>query len=140
MIREAIIEDIPALLILGMKFCENLPLPYDHDEKSLKTCFSTLINDDNSVIFVSDDLSSMIGGMVYPYWINTNILTGNETFWYADKPGSGLALWTKLEKWAKNKGVSFFQMMRLANLEPRLQKIYEKRGYVLFEHAHAKVF
>lgn len=138
--REATRKDIPALLVLGKKFCSQLPMGFGYDENSLMNCFNTMIDDSNSVIFISEDLSGMIGGMVYPYWINTSILTGNESFWFVDSPGDGLALWTKLEKWAKNKGVSFFQMMRLANSEPRLQKIYERKGYIPLEHTHAKVF
>lgn len=137
-IREATINDIPALLVLGKKFNAQIPVGISCDETSLINTFTTLINENNSILYVSHDLSGMIGGMVYPYWINTNYMTGNECFWWAD--GDGLELWTKLEKWAKTKGAHFFQMMRLANSEPRLQKIYERKGYIPLEHTHAKVF
>ena len=114
MIREATEKDILKLINIGARFYELTKIgDIPFSEESIGNMLATLITGENSVVFVDDEVTGTIGGMVYPFWINTEYLSGNETFWWVDQNASGnlgLKLWTTLEKWAKNKGVTAFQM------------------------------
>lgn len=142
-IREATEQDIPALIEIGRKFYKLTPVDgISYCEQSIGNMIKTLIDGDNSVVFVDDNVTGTIGGMVYPFWINATHLAGNESFWWVDESARGnlgLQLWTTLEKWAKNKGVKSFQMMALESSEPkRIENIYKRRGYVPLERVFVK--
>lgn len=143
MIRQATETDIPKLIEIGRRFyvvAQAHDIPFN--DQSIGTMLTTLIDGENSVVYVDDGVTGTIGGMVYPYWINTDYLAGNEAFWWVDegaRGGLGLQLWTTLEKWAKSKGVLPFQMMALESSEPnRIEKVYLRRGYAPRERVFEK--
>lgn len=145
MIREATLDDVPALVEIGREFYDLTKIgDIEFCEDSVGTMIQTLITGELSTVFVNEELTATIGGMLYPFWVNTAYLAGNELFWWVSEQGrggsAGRELWTTLEKWAKTEGCTLFQMMCLEGFEPsRISKMYQRRGYVPLEHVFTKV-
>jgi hypothetical protein len=144
MIREATSYDIPKLLSIGAQFFELVALDgVSFDRHSVTNTVQHLIDSPDGAVFVDDEVNGCIGGMLYPYWMNANILTGNEMFWWVNpehRGPLGIKLLCKLEKWAKLKGASMFQMTCLETSEPkRISELYKRRGYVPTERNFVRV-
>lgn len=144
MIRNATMEDLPQILLLGEEFYNSTI----HAELS-KYCPETtektlihLIEQDAGILVVLDDgeVRGMAGALLYPAYM-TGELTGQELFWWCSKKGKGLRLLDEIEKQAKEKGAKTFTMLSMDNLTPeRLDKIYLGKGYNRSEHTYVKGF
>jgi len=143
-IRDAIVEDIPKLLVMGEEFY-NATIHSKiskFSEDSLYATYYHLINDDNGILIVLDtgEITGMAGALLYPMYM-TGELTGQELFWWCTEKGKGLGLLDELEKQAEEKGAKSFSMMSMDNLTPaRLDKIYLEKGYNRSEHTYVKGF
>lgn len=81
-----------------------------------------------------------IGGAVYPD-PNDGELVAMEFFWFvtAEARGRGLALLSRFEAWAKERGAVRIAMIHLNNLQPaRLCELYHRRGYREIETHYIK--
>ncbi len=139
MIREATVDDISALLEMAPRF--HAASPWAHiplNIEKLRTSLLNLITSDGATLLVNDDLSGAIGlvsGQIY----FADAVVVQETFWWCEKPGAGLALLDAAEKWARDTGASHMSMIRLEGLgDDRVDKIYRQRGYVSTEHTYLK--
>lgn len=148
MIREATLEDVPALVEMGRYFADRAQIKELGDigfcEQSVGTMIETLIKGNDTVVFVDTLMRGCIGGGVYPFWMNTAHLASNGLFWWVTEEARastvGRKLWTALEKWSKTKGCTLFQMTCLEGYEPnRIEEMYKRRGYVPLEHVFTKV-
>lgn len=143
MIREATLDDIPALLEMGRAFADRCDLhsiaPYD--ETSMAATFRLLIEQDNGILLITD--GGAAGGMVHPAYWNHAHLTGQEFFWwvYPEKRGQGVRLFKALEQAAKDRGAGSWAMITLDKVEPeKTGRFYERCGYRKSEHSFIKVF
>ena len=140
MIREATIDDIPALVAMGKEFFDLTGLPIEYDGNSVAQMITNLIKNEDAVVLVDDEVKSAIAGLVYPFYFNTDILSGNEMFWWVspEKRGTGLRLVDKLEDWARDKGADLFQMTCLHEGHEKIGRYYERRGYMPTEHNYMR--
>lgn len=141
MIRAATPEDIPALVEMGREFFSLTGLPVEYDPQSVTNMLTNLMN--GGAVFVADDLSGAIGGLVYPYYFNVNVLAGNEMFWWVNPVSRGtvgIRLMDALEAWAYDKGATVFQMTCLEGYKPHeIGAFYERRGYEKTEINYTRV-
>lgn len=139
MIREATLDDIPALLSIGQAFhkAAGLDRLAPLDLATLDQTLTNLIRNENGVVFM-DGQGGATGGLVHPCWFNAGHITGQELFWWA--PNGGRALFDALEAWARERAHSW-TMITLEALRPdAVGAIYRRRGYHPTEHSYVKVF
>ena len=139
MIREGKILDIKSLVKMGKDFFDNSG--YQHifpfEKKTFEKTVSHLITDENSNIFVAveeGEIVGMAGALLFPFYMNENVLSCQEVFWWvkpeARKGSLGMNLLSGVEKWAKNKGAQTFNMMCLEHLNPdKVEKLLSHKGY-----------
>ena len=141
MIREATEKDIPAIVAMGREFFKLTGLPIEYDDDSVAGMVKNLINGESAVVFVDEEVKSAIAGLVYPFYFNTGILSGNEMFWWVspEKRGSGIKLMDKLEEWARGKGADLFQVTCLHEGHDKIGSYYQRRGYKPKEHNYMRV-
>ncbi len=144
MIRDATIEDLPQILLLGEEFYNatiHAELSKFCPETTSKT-LEHLISEDTGILVVLDDgeVRGMAGALLYPAYM-TGELTGQELFWWCNKKGKGLGLLDEIERQAEAKGATSFTMLSMDNMTPeRLDKIYLGKGYNRSEHTYVKGF
>ena len=136
MIREATERDIPVLVEMGREFFKLTGLPIEYSGDSVAKMIGNLIDGESAVVFVDEEVKSAIAGLVYPFYFNTDILSGNEMFWWVspEKRGTGIKLMDKLEEWARDKGADLFQMTCLHEGHEKIGSYYQRRGYKPTEH------
>ena len=64
-----------------------------------------------------------------------------ESFWFVkpDCRGKGMALFDAFEKWGKQEGCTHLAMIHMMDSYPdRLEKLYERKGYKLWEKHYVK--
>lgn len=131
-IREAKYEDIDTLVSMGEKFFQHTPFDVPYDRDSIYGMLEFLINSPDGCVFVSDDLSGMIGGLCVPLFFNNAYFSANEMFWWVnpESRGTGNYLLRAFEDWAKDKGASYVQMTHLTTSMPEsLAHFYTKKGF-----------
>lgn len=139
MIRLATVEDMPSLMEMGRRFHASSPwrhMPLDEDV--LTRSMTGFIENDNSAVFVLEDLTGAIGLFVAPVYF-ADALVAQEVFWYCESPRMGRGLLEVAELWAGNMGASHLSMICLEgdNTET-VGKLYERRGYRPTEHTYMK--
>lgn len=139
MIREATLDDIPALLEMGAKFAEKARLT-DHvgyDPDSMAATFAALIEAPEHAIFIGE--AGAIGGTSCAHPFNHSHRIAQELFWWSEGR-EGLRLLAAFEGWARETCQSV-AMIALEAVNPeRVGRIYEKQGYAPLERGFVKVF
>ena len=138
-IREAELKDVPYLISMGMSFFkqsgyENI---FSFDKDSFLKTVEHLISDDTGTIFIvtEDDIPvGMAGALMFPFYMNSNVLSCQELFWWINPESRKGLLATKLlkgvETWAKDRGAHTFMMMCLEHLEPeKVERLLTIKGY-----------
>jgi len=148
MIRNAVMEDLPALLEMGAKFFSEAGYGdlVDYDNESTSHTLKTLIQSDTGLLVVSEcnnKVIGMAGGMVFPFYFNHNHITGQEFFWWLQPEYRGgmvgVKLFKALEDKAKTAGARTFSMIALDSVNPEIVgRIYSKRGYRKSEHTYIR--
>jgi hypothetical protein len=136
MIRQATLEDIPALLVMGKAFADEAGVTarVGWDNDSVAEMLEGLILSDDGIVLVSD--KGMIGGFVAPHPFNRNARLFSELFWRAED-GNGLALLAEAERLASERGASRSVMVAMDGME-RTQRLYGRLGYTLCETSFIK--
>lgn len=133
-IRNATLEDIPHLVELGRRFIAAAGQDYRADVAT--ATLEQLVSNETAVLLVNENLTAMLGGVLYPYFFNGERVA-QELFWWAE--GSGLKLLEAFEQWAKDNDARAVLMVCLEALSPeRVSRIYERRGYVPLERTFMK--
>jgi len=97
-----------------------------------------MIRQNIGILFIYLKNSKAVGaicGMKHPS-IFTGEMTATEFFWYADPgyPRTGIKLFDRFEKWAKEEKCKNIIMVHLADLMPeKIGKFYQRRGYKCLE-------
>jgi hypothetical protein len=143
-IRDAVIDDIGSLVVLGERFFNTTEYSKfaEYSKESVIKTLEHLINSDDGILVVydNDGIKGMAGALLYPFYM-TGDLTGQELFWWCEEKGNGTALLDALESKARDKGAKTFTMISLDNSRPEiLDKIYTKKRYNRSEHTYLKVF
>jgi len=141
--RVATKKDLPLLLPIAFDFIKDLKHPsnIEIDKESVEGTLKHLISDDNSTIILSEN--GLIGGMVFPYFFNTNVMTAQELFWWVDDEARGSSEGTDLLEafnvWAKEKGASSLTMVHLENdNSSKMENFYISQGYSPVETSYVR--
>lgn len=147
-IRFATVNDYDALIRIGHAFFEFNPYKAHgaelHEESLLKT-FDTLRQQHNILLVgeVDGKVIAAAGAFVAPTFWDLRRKQGVEAFWWVDpeyRKGNGKKLRQALERVAKSRGVSFWNMISLETAEPeKMHKMYEKAGFSHIENIYLKV-
>ena len=138
MIREATLDDIPALMAMGEAFSEKAKLidSVGYDPASAETTFRLMIETPGYVILMTDD--GALGGAAIPHPFNSAHILAQEVFWWAKR--DGLKLLAAFEEWASQRASSIRMGCLEASEPDRVAKIYERRGYRPLERGFIKGF
>jgi hypothetical protein len=134
-VREASEKDIDKLLIMARSFIKDLrhPLNVPVDDISLTKTIENLISSPDAVVLMTDN--GAIGGLVFPYFFNASVKTGQELFWWVNEDcrgtGEGKMLHEGFSDWVGKMGATSITMACLnnENLE-RLSALYVDAGYM----------
>lgn len=139
LIRKATIKDIEHLQKMGQDFfkASGFESMFVYDEPTCRLTLEHLIQDDSGTIYVMDNGKKpvgMVGALLYPFYMNQNVLQAQELFWWINpenrKGLSGVKLLQGVENWAKEKGAVAFNMMCLEHLEPeKIERLLTVKGY-----------
>ena len=85
-IRFASMDDVPSIVDMGRRFVSVAGFDdlVGYDEQSTTNTVTNLISSDFGAVIVAEDngnLVGMVAGMLYPYYFNTDHITGQEMFW-----------------------------------------------------------
>lgn len=137
MIREACLDDIPALVAMGermhaMSSWRDLP----YNAESTAAMMQQLIEAETGVLLMHEH--GMLGGLIGPVYFSP-VKASQEMFWFADR--NGMELLKGFEDWSIKQGADIVLMISLA-LDERtdrlMQKKYERRGFSLKERQYVK--
>ena len=137
MIRAARHEDMPRLVEMGRAFLAETALAdfTEIDDDSFSRTLTGMIDGDRAVLIVAEEsqIIGLIGGLVYPFYFNTNHLTGQEMFWWVEpayRKGAGRQLFKALETWAREMGAKTLTVMALDSNRPEaVTAAYKRAGY-----------
>lgn len=138
-VREASISDAKELIEMGQSFFTQSGYEdiFAFDKETFKETVKHLILDTTGTIFVVDDNDKavgMAGALLFPFYMNKDVLSCQEIFWWINpenrKGLAGMKLLKAVEKWAKDNGAFTFNMMCLEHLEPeKVEKLLTIKGY-----------
>ncbi len=130
MIRRATEADVPALIDMGHRFHALSPwahIPVDDDV--LRANLFAYLGSAQMAIFVTDDLTGMIGAVFAPVFFASEYVV-QEMFWYCEAPGNGSRLRKAVEEWAAEMGATAISIARLVGLnDERMDAMYRAKGY-----------
>lgn len=146
-IRDATIDDIPAIVAMGRAFhgeaaCSDI-VAWD-DESAAITARNLIEGDDGILIVATIEGESvgMAGGLVHPLYFNHHHRTGQELFWFCPpehRVGIGMLMLDRLEGAALRLGAQSWSMIALDTVRPQaIGALYRRRGYRASEHSYIK--
>lgn len=146
MIKQATHEDTVRLVVYGNQFWEQTKyaeiIPYDTETVVEMT--NELI--DSGVVLYAEHEGEIIGLMlviISPFLMNKHYLSACEWVFYVDpahrRGGVGVELINEAERLLREKQVTYFTMVSLANMPDAATKLYEGLGFERSETNFTKV-
>lgn len=136
----ATIEDLPELLEMGMKFISTTGYAEYSNEETVSNLLTTILTGEKNVMIVLLEPGvGMLVGMSSPFVFGNHLLASEIGWWVNEdkrKSGIGVQLMEAFEYWAKN--VAGCTLITLTSLDDKVGKLYEKKGYKLYERAYMK--
>lgn len=96
------------------------------DPESIALSVKALIDNEDAAVFVCDRGVLMLAR--FPVWFNQAVPVASEVFFYATKGGD--ALLREGRRWAGG----LMTLSRHDKTDPRLEKLYQRAGFVPIEH------
>lgn len=146
-IREAILDDLPALARIGRKFYEEAELPGEYSEAQFVRSWTFLLGRGVGVILMAENGDGPPVGAVAALASPSLYVEGrtclDEAFWYVDPDRRGgmtaMRLFRAMEDFAKSSGVHDQGFVHLEKLQPAtLKEVYERRGFKMVETHYRK--
>lgn len=139
MIRKATIEDVDALVEMGIKFAEASPYKDYYTKDKIRTIAEFSVRDTlGFVAFIDVDSKGMLVGYCSEFLLG-KIKTATELGWWVNpedrKTSIGKELLQAFEEWAKEQDCKLITMI---SLDDALGSFYEKCGYKLTERTYMK--
>jgi GNAT superfamily N-acetyltransferase len=142
MIRLATKEDIPEMLRMGESFFNasgygDLTTFNKEDTEGL---FIKLIDEG---WLLTDGISTMLGFVVFPMFMNNSTVVAQELFWWVDEKArgsrAGVEILKKAEELAKENGATAMMMLSIDELNGNsVNKLYERLGYSRREQTYMR--
>jgi GNAT superfamily N-acetyltransferase len=139
--RQAVYEDVPALVILLRQFVTSTKYReyVGASAEALQAFLEGILRNPSAVIFVAERDAVVIGligvlGYVHPMSGRT---VAGELFWWLNPQDRGAGGWLlrRAENWARAYGASSLQMIAPAE-SPHVGAMYERLGYEAVETAY----
>lgn len=140
MIREADHDDIPDLVVMGLRFIRSSSYAGQIGENpdALFDIMLRFIDDDDAILLVQGEgkPEGMIGGLVYSHPLSHQIFF-SELFWWVEPEhrGNGLELPRQAEAWGKSAGATHSIMI---SPNDKTSRVYEALGYSRLETHYIK--
>jgi GNAT superfamily N-acetyltransferase len=140
-IRPAVLEDVPALVEMGMQFLRSSGYGYLYaeNEPQMEALARHLIEGPSSdflVVECGSGLVGMIGLTAQPHFISGRLIAGEVVYWVEEGArGAGVRLLKAAEQWARDHGAEWMQMV---SPTPRVDAFYTRLGYVPVERTFQK--
>ena len=138
-IREAFVDDIPALMAMSGRFHAASPwrdIPVDPER--LEESLFGFITGEHSAVFVTEALDGGIGMIAAPIYFS-HAWAAQEVFWWCESPRDALGLLAAAEGWAAEHGAEVMSMIRLDGLnDEQMHRLYTRRGYAPTEHTYMR--
>lgn len=135
MIREAVLDDIPHLVVMGLHFIRSSDYAGHLDENpdALFDTMLRLIESEDALLLVEDtgNPTGMLGAVLFSHPLSHQRFF-SELFWWVEPEhrGNGLALLRAAEEWAAERGASHSIMI---SPDDRVSRLYETLGYAKLE-------
>lgn len=142
MIREATIEDIPALSECAANFQAECPDTYSYDRFRVADMIRECILSSDRCVFVLDVDGKAVGGiigMLSLIWTSGEIVA-SELAWFTNKEHRGLGglkLLRAYEDWAESNDVDLIVVADITGVTD-LSALYARRGYTRTETTYSK--
>lgn len=131
-VRPAVWDDIPRLISYLCKFHQLSPYAdLAFSPGATRLLLQGLIKRPSACVFIHDH--GAIAGEISPLRFGKGI-AAQEIFWWAER--NGIALLSAYEDWAVAKSADLISMIGLQ--DPRVAKIYGRRGYQPAEQTYLK--
>jgi GNAT superfamily N-acetyltransferase len=139
-----VVNDIPALLDMGMRFHEGSGYSrlIQPSKQKVAETLRFLIESDSGMVFVDDREGIIVGailGMLVTHFVSGEI-TAAELSWWVDEDYRGFSgprLLQRLEDEAKAKGAKSISAVEPPG-NPVVGALYQRRGYELTEKSYMK--
>lgn len=133
-------EDVTEILEMSMKFMDGVGYKKYSDEQNIHNLIQSIVTgrQDQMIILLKPGVG-FIAGQVTPFVFGPHYIASEIAWWINEehrKDGAGAELLEAFEYWAKN--VAGCTMITLTSLDNKVGKVYEKKGYKLYERAYMK--
>lgn len=146
MIRRALPDDVPTLVVLGRKFWDVSPwskLAFS-DDTALEKALEAAIGNQDAAVFVIERDGAVVGAISMfsgSCWAAPSLKIVQEGFWWVERSGASeaRALLQAAEDWAIEIGAGAILMVRLEGLrDAALDRYYQRCGYLPIEHTYVR--
>ncbi len=149
-LREATVEDIPAIHDMYLHAAEATDLPFEVGEmnEELKTFYTSCINSPDCLVLLLVTSEKPVGVLVASKLVIPLFKTAsvNEILWWVEPEGrkgiAPLRMIQAMEEWGKLNECTHVKLGLLSNMSrkqtKRLHKIYRKKGYKPFSTTYYK--
>lgn len=140
MIRDAGLDDIPALLEMGERFVEaaygRIGVPFDY--QSCELLLQSLIERENGILLTNDARDGMFAALVHGWHFNIHVKTSTELFWWSEGKDAR-AMKRRGEEMARELGAKTMNMANQQHMRSdALTRLYRMDGYNLSENIFIK--
>jgi len=133
-------EDIEEVLEMSLNFLHKSGYEKYSDEGQIRNLIKTVVTGtQNQMIILLEPGVGFIAGQVSPFVFGPGLIASEIAWWVTEdkrNTGAGAELMNAFEYWAKN--VAGCKMITLTSLDAKVGKLYEKKGYKLYERAYMK--
>lgn len=137
MLRIATLDDVDAIEKMAAMFVQATGYSKYAHGKDITNLIVHLITDKDSIVLVYEE-DGMIAGTLGKFPFGPYIVASEIAWWVNPnkrKSTLGTELLDAFEYWAKTIGAD---MIHMVSLDDSVGKVYEKKGYTLFERAYMK--
>lgn len=139
-IKIATVDDIPEILDMSMRFMSHTGYTEYSDEQTIESLIRSIVTgQQNAMIILLIPGVGFLAGMNSPFVFGPHLIASEIAWWVNEdkrKSGAGTELIDAFEYWAKN--VAGCSLITLTSLDDKVGKVYEKKGYKLYERAYMK--
>lgn len=139
-IKIATVDDLHEVLDMSKEFMSSTGYSKYSDEQTITNLIETIVTgpQDTMIILLIPGVG-FLAGQSSPFAFGPHFLASEIAWWVNEdqrKSGAGNELIEAFEYWAKN--VARCSIISLTSLDDKVGKIYEKKGYKLYERAYMK--
>lgn len=139
-IREAVLDDIPHLVVMGLHFIRSYSSAglIDENPDAIFDMMLSLVDSDQAVVFVAETEKpiGMLGAHLVYHPMSSEFIA-TELFWWVEPGhrGNGIRLMRAFEDWARDKGA---QKLHMTAPNEKTGRVYVSAGFRKLEESYQK--